>query len=68
MKFWKALLALVGLDILFGGRILDGTKGGPGCGCVLIFIIIFFPLWLFIKLEIKLLKLIFSPIISIFRR
>lgn len=56
MKFWKTLFALLGLDILLGGRIFDGSKGGIGCGWVIIFIIIFFPFWLIYKI----LKFIFS--------
>ena len=50
MKFWKTIFALLGLDILLGGRIFDGRKGGIGCGWVWIFTIIFFPLWLVFKL------------------
>lgn len=34
----------------FRRRILDGRKGGPGCGCVIIFGIIFFPFWLIYKI------------------
>ncbi len=55
MGIWKGLLALLGLNILTGGDLLDGRKGGIGCGWVMIFIIIFFPFWLIYKL----LRLIF---------
>lgn len=50
MKFWKTLFVLLGLDILLGGKIFNSDKGGIGCGCVTIFIIIFFPLWVFYKI------------------
>lgn len=61
MKFWKWLFALVGLDILLGVEIFNGSKGRIGLGWVLIFIIIFFPLWLVYKLIILLFKLILLP-------
>lgn len=50
MGFWKGILALLGLNILTGGDLLDGRKGGIGCGWVIIFIIIFFPFWLIYKI------------------
>ena len=50
MKFWKWIFIILGLDFLLGGSILDGTKGGPGCGCLGIFTIIFFPIWLIFRL------------------
>lgn len=56
MNLWKSLLAILGLNFLTGGALLDGRKGGIGCGWVVIFIIIFFPFWLMYKI----LKLIFG--------
>lgn len=50
MNFWKNLFAILGINFISGGRILDGRKGGIGCGWVVIFIIIFFPIWLIFKL------------------
>lgn len=50
MGFWRGFFTLLGLDMLSGGRLLDGRKGGPGCGCVIIFGIIFFPFWLIYKI------------------
>ena len=43
-------MALLGLNFLTGGDLLDGRKGGIGCGWVMIFIIIFFPFWLIYKI------------------
>lgn len=56
MNFWKGLFAILGIDLLTGSRLLDGRKGGIGCGWVMIFIIIFFPIWLIYKFF----KLIFT--------
>lgn len=50
MGVWKGLLVLLGLNFLTGGDLLDGRKGGIGCGWVMIFIIIFFPFWLIYKI------------------
>lgn len=50
MGIWKALGILLGADLLSGGRLLDGRKGGIGCGWVVIFAIVFFPFWLVYKI------------------
>ncbi|MDE6859022.1 MAG: hypothetical protein K2J65_01245 [Duncaniella sp.] len=55
MTIWKSLFALLGVNFLTGGALLDGRKGGIGCGWVVIFMIVFFPFWLIYKM----LKLIF---------
>ena len=60
MKFWKTLFTLLGLDILLGGRIFNGNKGGIGCGWVLIFTILFFPIWLVYRIFRFIFSLIFS--------
>lgn len=46
MGIGKGILALLGLNILTGGNLLDGRKGGIGCGWVVIFGIIYLPFWL----------------------
>lgn len=56
MGVWKAIGLLLGANLLTGGDLLDGRKGGIGCGWVVIFIIIFFPFWIIYKI----LKLIFG--------
>ena len=56
MGIWKAIGLLLGANLLTGGDLLDGRKGGIGCGWVVIFIIIFFPFWIIYKI----LKLIFG--------
>ena len=61
MKFWKWLFALVGLDILLGVQIFNGSKGRIGLGWVIIFIIVFFPLWLAFKIIVLFFKLLFLP-------
>ncbi len=55
MTIWKSLFALLGGNFLTGGALLDGRKGGIGCGWIVIFMIVFFPFWLIYKI----LKLIF---------
>lgn len=55
MTIWKSLFALLGVNFLTGGALLDGRKGGIGCGWIVIFMIVFFPFWLIYKI----LKLIF---------
>ena len=56
MKFWKIFFSILGIDLFTGRHILDGRKGGPGCGWVMIFTIVFFPLWLDFKLFKSLFK------------
>ena len=40
MGIWKAIGLLLGANLLTGGAILDGGKGGIGCGWVVIFSIL----------------------------
>ncbi len=56
MGIWKTIGLLLGANLLTGGAILDGRKGGIGCGWVVIFSIVFFPFWIIYKV----LKLIFG--------
>lgn len=59
-KFWKYLFALIGIDLISGNTIFDGSKGRIGCGWVWIFTIIFFPLWLVVKLLMLPFRLMFK--------
>jgi|GEM_PF-5978504 len=59
-KFWKYFFALLGIDLLTGNSIFDGSKGRIGCGWVWLFGIIFFPLWLVFKIVAWPFRLIFS--------
>lgn len=56
MGIWKAIGLLLGVNLLTGGDLLDGRKGGIGCGWVIIFSIVFFPFWIIYKIF----KLIFG--------
>lgn len=49
-KFWKGFWAFLGIDLLTGFSMTDGTKGGIGCAWGWIFGLIFFPLWLIFKI------------------
>lgn len=55
MGIWKALGMIWGADMISGGRLLDGRKGGIGYAWFYLFVIIFFPIWIIYKI----IKLIF---------
>lgn len=50
MGVWKAIGAICVGNMLSGGKLLDGSKGGIGYAWFFLFIIIFFPFWLIYKI------------------
>lgn len=50
MGVWKAIGAIWLGNMVSGGKLLDGRKGGIGYAWFYLFLILFFPLWLIFKI------------------